>query len=367
MRHLRLLVGTLVTVGLLVALGESTAYARHAFAPSGLGGAVATQEHYTDDLLAIKGVVGTAVGLNAAGQPVVKIFAETAEVPGLPRSLDGVPVVVQVTGKIYAIDRPVDGKHDHGGDNGEEVDPKSRFDRPVPIGVSSGTVESIEIIGIFITCSVGTLGARVKHGSAVYALSANHIYALENSASIGSTIVQPGPADTDPVCSDNGLTDSIGVLDDFVPIVFDGLDELPTDNEVDAAIALSSTVDLDNATPSDGYGLPKTATVAANLNAQVQKYGRTTSLTKGTITGINATIIVGYDSGPARFVGQIEVSGSKGPFIKGGDSGSLLVTDPDRNPVGLLFAGNRSGKIAFANQIDVVLDAFGVTFTIDGE
>ncbi len=106
MRHLRLLVGTLVTVGLLVALGESTAYARHAFAPSGLAGAVATQQHYTDDLLEIKGVVGTAVGLTAGGQPVVKIFAETAEVPGLPRSLDGVPVVVQVTERSMRLINP---------------------------------------------------------------------------------------------------------------------------------------------------------------------------------------------------------------------------------------------------------------------
>jgi hypothetical protein len=67
----------------------------------------------------------------------------------------------------------------------------------------------------------------------------------------------------------------------------------------------------------------------------------------------------------ATFIEQIEVQGGKGPFIKGGDSGSLLVTDPERNPVGLLFAGTRSGKTAFANPIDAVLDSFGVT--IDGE
>lgn len=53
------------------------------------------------------------------------------------------------------------------------------------------------------------------------------------------------------------------------------------------------------------------------------------------------------------------------PFIKAGDSGSLLVTDPDRNPVGLLFAGNGSGQLAIANRIDLVLESFGVA--IDGE
>ncbi len=357
-------IGTLVTVGLLVALAASPAYARHGFEPPGLGRAVATQEHYTDDLLAIRGVVGTAVGLAADGELVVKIYTASEGVPALPRELDGVAVVVQVTGRIFAIDRP-DPNHNHGGGNGDDVDPTARFDRPVPIGVSSGNVESIEIIGIFITCNTGTLGARVASGGSVYALSNNHIYALENSGSVnlggslGDVIVQPGPADAQ--CSDNSATDSIGTLDDFEPIVFD--DE--ASNTIDAAIASTTTGLVGNATPADGYGTPKSVAVAAALNDKVQKYGRTTGLTKGTITGITATIFVGYDSDVARFVGQIVVSGDKGPFIKGGDSGSLLVTDPGRDPVGLLFAGNRNGKTAFANQIGLVLTAFGVT--IDGE
>ena len=96
----------------------------------------------------------------------------------------------------------------------------------------------------------------------------------------------------------------------------------------------------------------------------VQKYGRTTALTRGTVTAINAIINIGYSSGTARFIGQIIVQ-SRGPFIKAGDSGSLLVTDPDRDPVGLLFAGDNSGKFAIANNIDAVLNAFNVS--IDGE
>ena len=96
----------------------------------------------------------------------------------------------------------------------------------------------------------------------------------------------------------------------------------------------------------------------------MQKYGRTTALTHGTITGINATIIVGYSSGLARFVGQILVE-SPTAFILPGDSGSLLVSDPGRDPVGLCFAGNASGTMAFANPIGPVLSRFGVT--IDGE
>jgi hypothetical protein len=109
--------------------------------------------------------------------------------------------------------------------------------------------------------------------------------------------------------------------------------------------------------------------VTATLGQQVQKFGRTTSLTtKGTITGINATINIGYGSGTARFVDQIIVETRKPGFIQGGYSGSLLVIEggvDDRKPVGLLYAGTSTGKMAIANNIDAVLSRFNVT--IDGE
>ncbi len=181
---------------------------------------------------------------------------------------------------------------------------------------------------------------------------------MENNGPLPSNVLQPGRFDTNCAIDPN---DVIGTLDDFVEILFDG-----SDNTVDAAIALSSTANLDNATPSDGYGAPSSAIVAEAVGQSVQKYGRTTALTKGTITTINATVRVGYSSGIARFVQQIIVQSNK-PVIKAGDSGSLLVLDeePFPRPVGLLFAGNRSGKLAVANRIDLVLDAFKVT--IDGE
>lgn len=344
--------GSLIAVVLLVALATSPIYGQTGGGGQGLETAIAAQEGHTDFLLSISGVVGTAVGYNADGAPAVLIFTEAAGIPGLPSSLDGVPVQVQVTGKIYALHhRPGHSGGPGGGGSGEEVDPTARFDRPVPIGVSTGHP----------AITAGTIGARVTDGTDVYALSNNHVYANENEANIRDSVLQPGPYDggTDP-------DDAIGFLFDFEPLVFaasacdPGNLPDPDCNTIDAAIAISLTTDLGNATPSNGYGTPKIATVAASLNQKVQKYGRTSELTKGTITGINATINVGYGSGVARFVDQITVQGIK-PFIKGGDSGSLLVTDPDRNPVGLLFAGNRSGKFAVANRIDLVLTRFGVT------
>jgi hypothetical protein len=289
--------------------------------------------------------------LNPSGRFAVAVLLERPGVGGIPQQLEGVPVHPVVTGKIYALKPPpgVGGGHGGGGGGGGgSLSPTDTWPIPVPIGVSTGNEGE---------CSAGTISCRVKKDSDVYALSNNHVYALENEAGENSTVLQPGLYDTN--CQKN-VSNVIGTLYDFEPIDFNG-----GNNTVDAAIALSSEDDLGNATPPDGYGTPKSATTGASLYQKVQKYGRTTALTKGQVVGLNATINVGYSNGTARFVNQIWVHSNRGAFIKPGDSGSLLVTDPDREPVGLLFAGDNSGKYAIANPIGDVLDSFGVS--IDGE
>ncbi len=305
------------------------------------------QERHTARLMAIDGVEGTAIGLGQGAQPVVLVLLEYGGVPGIPEELEGVPVRPLVTGKIYALPKP-DSPPGLDKDKEDEVDPTARFDRPVPIGVSTGHP------GI----TAGTISCRVTDGTNFYALSNNHVYAAENLANINDNVLQPG-------AHDGGIDpdDAIGTLYDYEEISFDGLD-----NTIDAAIALSDAELLGNATPSDGYGTPKSATVAASINQKVKKYGRTTGLTKGQVYAINATVNVGYDFGVACFVNQIVIS--PGTFSAGGDSGSLIVVDGkgrdkanDRKPVGLLFAG--SSLVTIANPIDAVLTRFGVT--VDGE
>ncbi len=218
--------------------------------------------------------------------------------------------------------------------------------RPVPIGVSTGHPD----------ITAGTIGVRVKDTAGnVYALSNNHVYANENRASIGDNVLQPGVYD-----GGRNPVDTIGALDDFKPIVF----SRRASNVIDAAIALSSVDKLGNATPGNGYGIPKSATEVAYINMLVMKYGRTTGFTHGQVYAIDATINVRYGSGFARFVHQIVIT--PGAFSAGGDSGSLIVVDggdDTQKPVGLLFAGSSSYTIA--NPIDDVLVYFGVT--IDGQ
>jgi hypothetical protein len=249
---------------------------------------------------------------------------------------------------------------------GELVAQADLFARPAPIGVSSGTERLIVYRGQ-LYCTTGTLGARVTDGAFVYALSNAHVYALEGSKPDGTVqvgvngdpILVPGRVDmADQACGSQQEIDKAGIgrLSDYVPIVF----SRTANNTVDAAIAGTSPAEVDIKTPPGGYGTPSSTIVAAVLlNQAVQKYGRTTGLTKGKVTGINATVLIKYDIGRARFVNQIVFSS----MSAGGDSGSLIVTDDGNNsPVALLFAGSSSSTIG--NPIGVVLSVFGVT--IDG-
>ena len=57
------------------------------------------QQRHTDRLLARDGVEGTAIGYNGNSQLAVQVFTDGPGVAGIPRTLDGIPVHVEVTGK----------------------------------------------------------------------------------------------------------------------------------------------------------------------------------------------------------------------------------------------------------------------------
>ena len=327
----------------------------------------AAQERHTRRLLAIEGVTGTAVGFANDGRAVVTIFTKVGGIHGLPTSLDDVPVVVAVTGELFAL-----GNFRRGGVAPRDfapsvpctlppaVTPAGEFCPPVPIGVSTGNVTAAD-------CATGTIGARVIDGSGnVYALSNNHVYALTNRAPLGSLVAQPGLVDdgcvTPEIDDDATLSDVIGPLAAFQTIAFCHGHKCPA-NTIDAAIASSTTDELGDGTPAGGYGSPaKGSGVSASVGQSVEKYGRTTALTTGTVTGINASVLVSYGSGQtALFVHQIVFENSGLPVIGAGDSGSLLVTTDSHSAVGLLFAGNASGSMAIGNPIGAVLTRFGVT------
>jgi len=166
----------LIALILLTALAALPVYAQNGRG-QGLEIAIAAQERHTEVLMANPGVVGIGVGLNTEGDPAVIILTETRGVRGLPRTLDGVPVVMRQAGRIFALHH----RSWHGGgeeDTGGTPEPgrTDRWLRPVPIGISTGHPD----------ITAGTIGARVIDGGsgAVFALSNNHVYAIENQAVI---------------------------------------------------------------------------------------------------------------------------------------------------------------------------------------
>jgi hypothetical protein len=356
---------TLVAVAATADAGKAIAQGRSEVAR--IRHAIAVQEGHNRQLLSTDGVLGSGVTLDSSGSPAVKVYTEHDGVAGIPASVDDLAVVVEVTGEITALSKPTG----VGGKPGS-FDATARY-RPAPIGVSSGNEYLIEVAGT-LYCTGGTLGARVKDNAGnVYALSNAHVFAHEGSTAVDdaghavsvedSRILQPGRTDDGCFLGFNPSNNVIGNLTAASPISFNG-----GTNTVDAAIAETTTSAVDTSTPPNGYGSPAASTLSppAALGRGAQKYGRTTQLTKGTVSAINVTIQVRYDDGVATFTNQVEVTSQSrgGGFIDGGDSGSLLVTTSGNMPVGLLFAGDAKGRHGFANAIGDVLSAFAVT--IDG-
>jgi hypothetical protein len=210
--------------------------------------------------------------------------------------------------------------------------------RPVKPGFSIGHYK----------ITAGTFGCLVKDTCSpcrIYILSNNHVLANSNNARKGDPITQPGRVD-------GGTTpkDVIARLSRFVPIRYGGKNKY---NLVDAAIALPTSI-RHVIPPIIAAGIPK-GTVEAILGMKVIKSGRTTETTTGKVTGIDVTVSVNYGSaGVAYFRNQILTTN----MSKGGDSGSLLLSQADKKATGLLFAG--SSKVTIHNNIANVINALGV-------
>ena len=283
--------------------------------------AMAVQDRHTNALMAKPDVVGTGVGMDPDGKPVLLILTRRAGVLNLPAMIEGVRTRVDVVGDVRAMG--FTGKY-----------------RPVPGGVSVGNKNE---------CAAGTIGCQVVKGGVRYALSNNHVFARENNAAIGEDIVQPGRYDTKPKCSPS---EQVADLSDFEPIVF----STSASNVIDAAIAAYIPSVSTTCSMVKNLYTPSSTVVTPSVGLAVKKVGRTSGLTHGTIAGINVTINVGYSAGTARFVNQIYVAST---FIRSGDSGSLMVTENGNDPVGLNFAGGSGAS--FANPIGPVLSRFNAT------
>jgi hypothetical protein len=304
-----------------------------------------------ESLLEKENVVGVGVGRKIVNgrrtaEISVKVYVEKkralsrlSEAQIIPREIEGVKTDVVEVGRIR-----FQGRRDR--------------NRPTQGGDSIGSCHSIAYGYI----SAGTLGIALidKTDGKRVLLSNNHVIAnvdteTENRASTGDSIVQPGTLD-----GGSCTTDVIGSLKRWIPFKLSG------DNYVDAAIA--DLEDEDDALECEvGCDIGRVTGYRPldldDLETQVQKCGRTTGYTTGTVIDVDATIDVGYEvltsSGvitrTVRFVDQILTTN----MSDHGDSGSLLL-DMEKKAVGLLFAG--SDTVSAANKIEVVLDNLDLEF-----
>ena len=267
----------------------------------------------------------------------------------VPRTINGFMTDVVETGPIRAF---------------APIDPKARH-RPAMPGSSIGHRD----------ITSGTFGLVVERDGEPYILSNNHVLANTNAGEINDPIYQPGPSDG------GAANDTIATLADYEPLDFgetssecqyaewvaqilnllagligsqhrvQPVRQTPGVNRMDAALAKPDRPDLVEASIL-GLGLP-TGVADIELGQSVQKMGRTTGLTQGTVTQVNVTVNVDYAGRKARFEDQIFATSMSKP----GDSGSTIL-DMDRKIVGQLFAG--SDHVTILTPIQRILDRFEV-------
>jgi hypothetical protein len=317
---------------------------------------MSVQGEVTSDLMRQPEILGTAVGVDTAGTAVLTIYvdrdsANAGEViRNLPREFRGVGVQVHLTDKFRAMPG-------HGGGGG--VSHTARQTPPIQLGTSGGW--TYDLANGY--CCGGTLGSLVSIGGQQHILSNYHVFEADivsggnnRVAATGDPIIQPGLIDVN--CSNNNAQ-SVATL-----VV---KHSLPNSN-VDCSVGrvISGIVRTDGAILE--IGTISSSTVGASINQAVKKSGRTTGLTRSSVSGLNATISVAYDNecaGGAAFTktfnNQIVITNRGSKFLNSGDSGSLMVEDVTTNPraVGLLFAG--SSSTAIANPISEVLSFLGAT------
>lgn len=307
---------------------------------------MAVQKDLTPDMMKLPGVLGTAVGLDDSGQTALVIYVDRDAptradiIRGLPGRLRGVGVKVELTDKFRA----------YAGNTAKQTP-------PIKLGTSGGW--SYDLANGY--CCGGTLGSLIQVNGVQYVMSNYHVLEADivsggNNlvSTTGQPVIQPGLIDVS--CS-SANAQAVGTLVK--------LSSLPGSN-VDVSVAQVSPGMVSSDGAILGIGTISKNTVNAALRQGVKKSGRTTGLSSSSISGLNATISVAYDSECAggaaftkTFTGQIVIANRGSKFLNSGDSGSLMVENVSTNPraVGLLYAG--SSTSAIANPINEVLTFVG--------
>lgn len=196
--------------------------------------------------------------------------------------------------------------------------------------------------------TAGTLGAFVKQRRKLYGLSNSHVLAQSGLASVGDTILYPGPSDggADPA-------DRCGMLAAFTPFVVGNSFK----NTADAALAMIAPGLIQSIVPEILSARLPLKVAAPKRGMRVIKRGRTTGDTESVVRDTDFRILIGYpDVGTVGFTGQVRCD----RYTQPGDSGSIVVERDSGAIVGLHFAGSPS--ISVFTPIRTVMNALKFKF-----
>ncbi len=279
-------------------------------------------------LMKLPGVVGVGIGLKETGsgltdEAAFRVYVERKKAPA------DVPADQLIPGEILGV------KTDVIELDKTELHADEAEYRPVKGGIQTGNGSG----------ALGTVGCVAKRtaDNATVILSNHHVmFALGKG--VGDKMGQPDLSES--CCCTCGEIGTIaagsvgGLVDCAIATVKSGIGTIQEINTI-GAIA---------------------GTTAAIFGETVRKVGRTTGLTTGTVTDINAPA---SSTEGNNFTNQIRISPIAGvpKFSDHGDSGSVIV-NASNQVVGLLWGGATGNTLA--NNIANVLTAMGITIPAAG-
>lgn len=317
------------------------------------------KESVEDELIARPGVVGVDIaekvsGGKPTGKLAIVVFVEAKKAPSrvakgdlIPAEINGIPTDVQ---ELTIELQPAMLKLD---DISGLVDATAYPSLHGGIGMGPRrsvylTPPEVPTAGNYVF--VGTLGAMVRDRAtgATMALTNFHVACVKGWA-VGDRMVQPS------------LVDDAGAATEFGSLTRSVLSE-----GVDGALV---TLDAGKSWTATIEQLGNVAGVGtATVGMAVEKRGRTTEHTFGTVVSTDFTLSVNYGDpvGTRTLRHQLRIqtdTARSARFSDHGDSGSVIV-DGTRHVVGLLFAGSNDGVYTFANPIAGVQDELGVDILV---
>ncbi|SCZ86813.1 hypothetical protein [Nitrosomonas mobilis] len=325
------------------------------------------QSQYEDDILDIPGVLGIGIGRSENGLHFSVFIDKSEPAPALPKIIGGIPVWVLLRDPIQLLD----GFPPCGAAGTAECH-ADRQPLPVEMGNSGGWNSS----SAPIACSLGFKACDLGTQKIVFVTNShcNQSITTCEMAPMGSTWVHPGLGDVNSgSCITDGLCDVIGKVSGHAPLSCNSNSNLADATKIESSSEQTFFIFRDIGF-SGGEGSPM-------IGDPVRKSGRTTGDTRGTIVHMNVSRK--YATGCCDDItmkGLIEWVTTDGTVMRGGDSGSALLSDrpaqgggnvPFYNIVGLNFAvaestDNNDGNTLhnYANHIKHVLAALNLSLDV---